>query len=77
MKYTNRFPLEVTAYEVIESELIAIAEWCGGEVMVDADGVEYIAVEGMAVYPECMLAKGDDLLKVINNEIFDLVYEKI
>lgn len=77
MKYINRFPLEVTAYEVIEAELPAVAKWCGGDVMVDADGVEFISVEGLAIYPDCMLAKEDEILHVIDNEIFDHVYEKI
>ena len=74
MKYINRFPPEVTAYEVIEAELPAVAKWCGGDVMVDADGVEFISKEGVAIYPECMLAMEGGIYHVINNEIFDHVY---
>lgn len=77
MKYRNKFPAEITAYEVIEAELEALALWCKGEIMEDASGSQYIALGKQAIYPESIIMESDGVFTVVEDEEFDAVYERV
>lgn len=78
MMYKNRLPEKVTAFEVLAVEMQAVADWCGGEVMVDVDDAKYILLNGENIYPDgIMILENNGAYTVMDNELFDNVYDKI